>query len=199
MSTSFSVAHSCTHRCTRCSPSVFQHHHRLFTTPFVHHPFTAPPILFTIRLRHHPLFTTPFVNQQKKRVFRSVCNQKHRIAVAGSIVGVVCSLRFAKRPDGSSPNRHDALFEILGTLSASCGEQPAHTEADVDCCPTRRRPVGSLSVAKVQRLWYYVLDLVRPTWWANEVPSDNVVMDWTTATRTSCRGRKRFMSLHCRW
>ena len=120
---------------------LVHHHHRLFTTHFVHHPFTAPPILFTIYLRHHPCSPLPLFTS-KKRVFRSVCNQKHRIAVAGSIVGVVCSLRFAKRPDGSSPNRHDALFEILGTLSASCGEQPAHTEADVDCCPTRRRPVG---------------------------------------------------------
>ena len=118
---------------TVCSPRL------LFTTRLRHHPFCSPSVYGTTHCSPLRLFTS------KKRVFRSVCNQKHRIAVAGSIVGVVCSMRFAKRPDGSSPNRHDAdsaLFEILGTLSASCGEQPAHTEADVDCCPTRRRPVG---------------------------------------------------------
>ena len=75
-------------------------------------------------------------------------------------MGVVCSMRFAKRPDGSSPNRHDAdsaLFEILETQTC----HTLHSLRIQKLTWTVALRAAGLSVAKIQRLWYYVLDRVR--------------------------------------
>ena len=92
-------------------------------------------------------------------------------------------MRFALRPDGSRPNRHDAdsaLFEVLGTQTC----HTLHSLRTLKGTWTVALRAAGLSIAKIKRLWYYVLDRVRPTWWADEMETpDNVVMDWTTATR----------------
>lgn len=91
-------------------------------------------------------------------------------------------MRFALRPDGTRPTRHDddaPVFEILGTQEC----HNLHSMRKFKQTWSVALNAAGLPSPKITAIWDYMLDEERPMWWGDEAGPKSSTSDWTTADK----------------